>query len=182
MRLHQLEHLLHHQRRQPGRRLVHQQQFRLGHQRAADRAHLLLAAGQRAGQLLAAVLQARKQAVNPIELLGETPPRLRNEGADAQIFLDAQPRKQPAVLRHMGDALLDHAMRRQAADRARLPPSSRPRASGSGRKSRASAWSCRRRSARSRRPPRLAALRAKRRTAPGMSRSRRRRRQARACR
>ena len=74
--VHQLEHLLHDQRRKSGRGLIHQQQFRLRHQRAADGAHLLLAAGKRAGQLLAAVFQPGKQAVDPVELLGETLPRL----------------------------------------------------------------------------------------------------------
>ena len=131
---HELEHLLHHQRREAGRRLVHQQQFRLRHQRAADGAHLLLAAGERAGRLFAAVLQPREQAVDPVELLGKMPPRRRDEGADAQIFLDAQPRKQPPVLRHMGDALLDDAVRRQAADRPAFEASSRRRASGAARK------------------------------------------------
>ena len=63
--LHQFENLLHHQRREPGRRLVHQQQFRLGHQRAADGAHLLLSAGKRAGRLFAAVLQPRETGHRP---------------------------------------------------------------------------------------------------------------------
>ena len=47
----QREHLLDQQRRQAERRLVEDQQPRLGHQAAADREHLLLAAGQRAGGL-----------------------------------------------------------------------------------------------------------------------------------
>ena len=103
----EIEHLLHHERREPGRRLVHQQHLRLRHQRAADRAHLLLAARHGAGRLRAAVLQPRKEAVDLVELLGEARARRRDEGADAQILLDRQPRKQPAVLRHMGDAVLD---------------------------------------------------------------------------
>ncbi len=70
--MHQFEHLRHDQRREAGGGLVHEQQFRLGHQRAADGAHLLLAAGQGSGELLAAVLQARKKRVDPLELLGET--------------------------------------------------------------------------------------------------------------
>ena len=41
--------------RQPHRRLVQQQQLRVGHQRAADGQHLLLAAGHRAGDLRSAL-------------------------------------------------------------------------------------------------------------------------------
>ena len=52
----------------PMRRLVEQQQLRPAHQRAADGQHLLLAAGQRAGQLRAALLQARKQVVDALEV------------------------------------------------------------------------------------------------------------------
>ena len=53
--LDQLEHLLDDDRREAGGRLVEQQQLRLGHQRAADRAHLLLAARHGAGHLVAAL-------------------------------------------------------------------------------------------------------------------------------
>jgi len=83
--LHELEHLLHDERRQAGRRLVHQQELRPRHQRAADRAHLLLAAGERAGKLLAPVLEAGKQLVDALELDGKPRPRLRDEGTDAQL-------------------------------------------------------------------------------------------------
>ena len=51
MRLDQREQLLDQQRRQAERRLVEDQELRLGHQSAADRQHLLLAARQRAGAL-----------------------------------------------------------------------------------------------------------------------------------
>ena len=54
-------------RRQPQRRLVEHQQARPGHQRPADRQHLLLAAGQRAGDLAAALGEARE----PLEDAGE---------------------------------------------------------------------------------------------------------------
>ena len=50
------EDLLDHERREAERGLVHQQEARPRHQRARDREHLLLAAGQRAGELLAALL------------------------------------------------------------------------------------------------------------------------------
>src|SRR5712692_6520594 len=48
------------QRRQALGRLVHQQDAWIAHQRAADGEHLLLAARERAGVLLGALLEARK--------------------------------------------------------------------------------------------------------------------------
>src|SRR5438093_1645968 len=53
--LHQLEHLFDEERREPGGRLVEQQQLGLGHQGATDRAHLLLATRHAAGELAAAL-------------------------------------------------------------------------------------------------------------------------------
>ena len=54
-RRHDVEDLAHDERREPEARLVEQQQAGLCHQRAAKRQHLLLAAGQRAGQLATAL-------------------------------------------------------------------------------------------------------------------------------
>ena len=51
------EQFLHDDRRQALGRLVEQQQARIGRERAADRQHLLLAAGQRAAGLLGALLR-----------------------------------------------------------------------------------------------------------------------------
>ena len=50
-----LMYALDHERRQPERRLVHQDEVRPRHQSAADRKHLLFAAGQRATELTAAL-------------------------------------------------------------------------------------------------------------------------------
>ena len=55
-----------HLRRQPERGLVEQQQLRAGHQPAADREHLLLAAGQQPGALVAPVGQDGEQVVDPL--------------------------------------------------------------------------------------------------------------------
>ena len=63
------ENLLHHQRRQAEGRLVQQQQLRPQHQRARDREHLLLAAGQRARLLAQALLQAREIAEDALKIL-----------------------------------------------------------------------------------------------------------------
>src|SRR4029077_14404585 len=62
----QLEDLLDQNRRQPSGRLVEQEQLRLGHQRPADRAHLLLAARHAAGELMASLTHPReKPLANP---------------------------------------------------------------------------------------------------------------------
>src|SRR5712692_6187323 len=61
----ELEHLMDEERRQPGGRLIHEQELGTRHQRAADRAHLLLAARERAGELVAAFLETREEVVDP---------------------------------------------------------------------------------------------------------------------
>jgi len=60
---HQVEHLLDDDGREAGRRLVEEEQLRVGHEGAADRAHLLLAAGHGARELAAPLREARKQRV-----------------------------------------------------------------------------------------------------------------------
>jgi hypothetical protein len=54
------EQLIDEDRRQAQRRLVDNQNLRIGHQPAGDRKHLLLAARERAGLLPPALLEARK--------------------------------------------------------------------------------------------------------------------------
>ena len=63
-----VEDLLDQDRRQAHRRLVQQQHARLGHQRAADGEHLLLAAGERAGHLARALLEPREQVEDALEV------------------------------------------------------------------------------------------------------------------
>ena len=125
--LHQAEHLLHDHRRQAGGRLVEQQQPRLRHQRAADRAHLLLAARHGAGELAAALAQAGEQVVDEIEALAELRPRGGDEGAHAQVVLHRHAREQAAVLRHVRDAEFDDAVRRRGERGRRLPSCMLPR-------------------------------------------------------
>src|SRR6266404_6158843 len=62
----QLEHVLDEDGRQPGGRLVEQEQLRLRHERAADRAHLLLAPRHAPGHLMSALAQAREQLVDDL--------------------------------------------------------------------------------------------------------------------
>ena len=94
--------------------LVAQQQFRIGHQRAADGDHLLLAAGQRRARQLAALGEHREQLEDAPKRPRPGAPEL---AADQQILLDAQRRKQPPALRHQRDAARRHRISRQAADR-----------------------------------------------------------------
>ena len=88
-------------RRETQRRLVEQQHARRGHQRAADREHLLLAAGQQAGALARALAEDREQ-------LGHAGPRAlarrlvaRRQPAGAQVLLHRQVREDAPALRHV---------------------------------------------------------------------------------
>src|SRR6267142_87842 len=127
--LDEVEHLLDEDRREPGRRLVEQQQPGRRHEGAADGAHLLLAAGHAAGELAMALPKTRKQLVDDVELLAEFRPGRRREAAYSQIVFDRHAREQAAALRHVGDAELDDPVRRRRrqigalqADRARRGP------------------------------------------------------------
>ncbi len=101
------------QRRQAFGRLVENQQPRIGHQRAADRQHLLLAAGQLIAHAVGAFGEPRKQLVDP---------RKRPAAAVAldrggqQVLAHGQVRKYLAAFRHQADAELGDPVGRQAAD------------------------------------------------------------------
>jgi len=64
------EHFLDQQRRQPHRRFVHQDHLGTRHQRAADRQHLLLAAGEVAGEP-GALFQAREISEDHIDVVAD---------------------------------------------------------------------------------------------------------------
>src|SRR4051794_17810651 len=66
----QREHFLDEERRQAERRLVEDQQAGFGHQAAADREHLLLAAAHRAGPLALALGEAREGCEHALEVAG----------------------------------------------------------------------------------------------------------------
>ena len=63
--------VLHDERREAERGLVEEQQLRPRHQRAGERQHLLLAAGQRAGLLVHALAQDREEVVDALAVLGD---------------------------------------------------------------------------------------------------------------
>ena len=70
-----LEDLLHHHRREAEARLVQHEEARPRHEPAADRAHLLLAAGQRARELARALGEPREEREHALERLAA--PRAR---------------------------------------------------------------------------------------------------------
>ncbi len=114
------------QRRQSFGRFVENEQARVGHQRAADRQHLLLAAGEKIGHRAGALGEARKQRENLCER-----PRIGGAvavgGGGEKIFARGQIGKDLAAFRHQPDAELGDAIGRQAADLARRRTGSSPR-------------------------------------------------------
>src|SRR5438093_2191212 len=102
-------------RRQPERDLVHEQQTRIGHEAAADREHLLLAAREVRARLIASRGQRGEESVDALE---RPRPAALAIGADLKIFLHRQARKDPPPFGHEHDALLDERVGRLATDRA----------------------------------------------------------------
>ena len=84
--------------RQAFDRLVEQQHSRIEHQRAADRQHLLLAAGELVAEIAAALLQPRKHLVDPAH---GPRPGPRHGG---HVLLDRERAEDVALLRHPADA------------------------------------------------------------------------------
>jgi hypothetical protein len=110
-----LEDLLDELRRQAHRRLVEEQQLRLGHQRAADGEHLLLAAGQRAAfwvlRSAAAGTARRRGRVS----LGRSSLARALVGAHLEVLEHAHAGEDAAALGRLADAHLDDLVRRRHA-------------------------------------------------------------------
>src|SRR6185369_10155188 len=85
-------------RRQAERRLVEQEQARKSHERAPEREHLLLAAGERSGTLALALREARKKSENFFELKSFLFLRTPRKGAKLEIFFDGHGREEPPSL------------------------------------------------------------------------------------
>src|SRR3989441_11336194 len=107
-----LEHLIDDLWREPERWLVEQQESRHGHQRPTDGDHLLLPAGERAGELSPALAQGRKGRVDPLEAPAAQPPRWRRVAADLQVLLDGHGRKEAAAFGDERDAVAAEVVRR----------------------------------------------------------------------
>ncbi len=96
------EHFFHQDGRQAHRRFVQQHQFRIQHHGAGHGQHLLFAAGQRAGQLVAAFLQAREQvhgaAQVGLHVAFGPAARQARKGAQQQVVGHRQGREHPPSL------------------------------------------------------------------------------------
>jgi hypothetical protein len=90
----------------------------LGHQRPANRQHLLLAAAQGAGQLLAALRQHREQFMNPAQGLGDLGLIRTGKSAQIKIFPHREGAEDAATFRGLGDAHFHQLMRRHFVNRA----------------------------------------------------------------
>ena len=101
-------------RRQAERQLVAQEETRIGHQRTADRRHLLLAAREQGRRRRAPLAEHREQFVDARESPGPGPAAI---GAELQVLLDGQAWKEPPSFGNHGNALTNHGMRGQRADR-----------------------------------------------------------------
>jgi hypothetical protein len=121
-------------RRQSERRLVEQQQLRLRHQRAADRDHLLLAAGECARRRVELVAHGREQRADALERAFAAPRGQAQVAADLQFSRTVMPREQPPTFRHDrdpggaeamgGDAVISQPSIVMLPARARLSPAS----------------------------------------------------------
>ena len=106
---------LHHLRRQAERRLVEEQHLRLRHQRARDGQHLLLAAGERSGVLLDALLQHREEREDPL-VLRLLDLVLAQVGAELEVVAHGEVREDAAPLGHVRDAHRRDHVRLHAGD------------------------------------------------------------------
>src|SRR5262249_52221704 len=92
---------------------VEQQQRGIEHERARDREHLLLAAGELKAEIALARTQAGKQLENPLERPAATATRAREHG---EVLAHRQARKNAALLRHETEAEPRHRIGRQRRD------------------------------------------------------------------
>ena len=110
------EQLLHHGGREPERRLVEQQDIRVGHQRAADGEHLLFAAAHGARDLGGAFAQARKQPEHLFAPRRFAVAGALRVGAEQEIFLHRQVAEDAAPFGHQRQSAFDDLMGRQRRD------------------------------------------------------------------
>ena len=105
-------------RRQALRRLVHQQHARVLHQRAADRQHLLLAAGQMRGDLVLSLGKPREHAEHGVDGPGRVPAAgVGLSRGHHQVFPHRQALEDAAALRDQRHAARRDLLRRQLCHR-----------------------------------------------------------------
>ena len=90
--------------------------FGLRHQRAPDRAHLLLAAGHRPGLLRAPLLEAREEREHALHVVREVLLVRRAGTRPSRGSRDAHAREEPPALGALRDAALHDRVRRRARD------------------------------------------------------------------
>src|SRR5262245_39922749 len=100
-------------RREPFRRLVHDQAVGIRHQRPPDRQHLLLATGQGLGTLVAALMQTRKQSVDTLQVPAVT---IRATLRHKEIFFNSERWEYPSSLRDESHAAAHGLERRRLGD------------------------------------------------------------------
>src|SRR5574341_181857 len=93
--------------RQPHGRLVHQQDPRRRHQRTGDGQHLLLASAHASRELASSLQEDRERLEARAEVSLYVPARRRPVGAEQQVFLHRELRKEATPLRDEGDAEAD---------------------------------------------------------------------------
>src|SRR5216683_2488545 len=102
--------------RKPEARLVQQQQLGRGHQRATDRQHLLLAAGEIARLGRAPLREPREIAVDHVLELRDAAAVAMHRTRGDEVLVRRQMLEHAPALEHMGDAESDAVGRRQRGD------------------------------------------------------------------
>ena len=105
--------VLHDDRRQPHRRLVEQQQAGPCEQRATDREHLLLAAGEVAGQPVDALGEPRKEREHTLQIARDPGAVAAPIGAELEVLAHRERRQDRPALGDLDQAALDDLMRLQ---------------------------------------------------------------------
>src|SRR5882672_5411638 len=111
-----MQYLLHDQRREAERGLVEHDQLGVAHQAAADGEHLLLAAGERAGELVAALAEAREHGEDVLEGAHGPVASAWKERSHLEVLEHAQAGEDLPALRDLADAEVADRMRFQALD------------------------------------------------------------------
>ena len=102
--LDRVKHQFHEQRREAHRRFIHADQLRPRHQRPANGDHLLFAAGECAGELVAPFLDAGEETVDALDIFLELGAARLGVGAHFKVFVDGHAREQAAGFQHRGNA------------------------------------------------------------------------------
>ena len=114
------ERLLDERGRETQRRLVEENESRAGHERAADREHLLLAAREGARGLTPPLGEDRKVGAHALEVTHDLRAVSSHVRPHREVLFDREVRKDASPLRTVGDAGLEHIGGLEAADHAVL--------------------------------------------------------------